>query len=76
MTPDPAMPRNPGATPLADSFPKPRGTGLDPLGPLSWLIMVAPSYLFTIGRVTRMLAENEDKLYDVALDMERCSADA
>jgi hypothetical protein len=34
------------------------------------LIMAAPSYVFTIGRVARTLGENEDRLLDIAMDME------
>ena len=32
--------------------------------------MAAPSYVFTIGRVARMLGENKDRLFDIAMDME------
>ena len=34
------------------------------------LTMAAPSYVFTIRRVARMLNEDEDRLYEIALDME------
>jgi hypothetical protein len=34
------------------------------------LIMAAPSHVFTIGRVARMLGQDENRLYDIALDME------
>lgn len=34
------------------------------------LIMAAPSYVFTIGRVARMLGEDENTIYEIALDME------
>jgi hypothetical protein len=34
------------------------------------LIMAAPSYIFTIGRVAKMLGENEELLYDIAMDMD------
>jgi hypothetical protein len=45
------------------------------LGPVSTgrsrrLTMAAPSYVFTIRRVARMLSEDEDRLYEIALDME------
>ena len=32
--------------------------------------MAAPSYVFTIGRVARMLGPDEDQLSDIAADME------
>jgi hypothetical protein len=32
--------------------------------------MAAPSYLFTIRRVARMLDEDEDRLDEIAMDME------
>jgi hypothetical protein len=32
--------------------------------------MAAPSYVFTVGRVARMLGLDEDRLYEVAVDME------
>jgi hypothetical protein len=32
--------------------------------------MAAPSYVFTIGRVARMLGLDEDRLSEVAVDME------
>ena len=32
--------------------------------------MAAPSYIFTIRRVARMLAEDEDRLHEIAMDME------
>jgi hypothetical protein len=32
--------------------------------------MAAPSYVFTIGRVAKMLGEDENCLYDIAMDME------
>lgn len=32
--------------------------------------MAAPSYVFTIGRVAEILGEDEDLLYDLAVDME------
>ena len=34
------------------------------------LIMAAPSYVFTIGRVAKMLGEDEERLYEIALNME------
>ena len=34
------------------------------------LIMAAPSRVFTIRRVARMLNENEDRLYEIALGTE------
>jgi len=34
------------------------------------LTMAAPSYVFTIRRVAKMLNEDEDRLYEIALDME------
>ncbi len=34
------------------------------------LIMAAPSYVFTIARVARMLGEDENTIYEIALDME------
>ncbi len=34
------------------------------------LTMAAPSHVFTIRRVARMLNENEDRLYEIALGME------
>lgn len=34
------------------------------------LIMAAPSYVFTIGRVAAMLGEDEERLSEVALNME------
>jgi hypothetical protein len=33
-------------------------------------IMAAPSYVFTIARVARMLGEDENTIYEIALDME------
>jgi hypothetical protein len=32
--------------------------------------MAAPSYVFTISRVARMLGVDEDRLHDIAVDME------
>jgi hypothetical protein len=32
--------------------------------------MSAPSFVFTIGRVARMLGEDENRLYDIAIGME------
>ncbi len=32
--------------------------------------MAAPSYLFTIRRVARMLNEDEERLHEIAMDME------
>jgi hypothetical protein len=32
--------------------------------------MAAPSHVFTIRRVARMLGEDEARLYEIALDME------
>jgi hypothetical protein len=32
--------------------------------------MAAPSYVFTIGRIARMLGLDEDRLQDIAADME------
>ena len=32
--------------------------------------MAAPSYVFTIARVAKMLGEDEAKLYEIAIDME------
>ena len=32
--------------------------------------MAAPSYVSTIGRVARMLGVDEDRLHDIAMDME------
>ncbi|HUB49412.1 MAG TPA: hypothetical protein VMB73_30940 [Acetobacteraceae bacterium] len=32
--------------------------------------MAAPSYVFTIRRVARMLSEEEERLYEIALGME------
>lgn len=34
------------------------------------LIMAALSYVFTIGRVAKMLGEDEERLYEIALNME------
>jgi len=34
------------------------------------LIIAAPSYVFTISRVAKMLGEDENRLYDIALNME------
>jgi hypothetical protein len=34
------------------------------------LSMAAPSYVFTIRRVARMLSEEEERLYEIALGME------
>jgi hypothetical protein len=32
--------------------------------------MAAPSYVFTIARVAKMLGEDEEKLHKIAIDME------
>jgi len=32
--------------------------------------MAAPSLVFTIGRVARMLGEEENTIYEIAMDME------
>ena len=32
--------------------------------------MAAPSYVFTIARVAKMLSEDEQKLYEIAINME------
>ena len=32
--------------------------------------MAAPSYVFTIARVAKMLGEDEQKLYEIAINME------
>lgn len=32
--------------------------------------MAAPSYVFTVSRVAKMLGEDENRLYDIALSME------
>ena len=32
--------------------------------------MAAPSYVFTIRRVARMLNEDEERLHEIAMDME------
>ena len=32
--------------------------------------MAAPSYVFTIRRVTRMLNQDEERLHEIAMDME------
>lgn len=42
---------------------------VDISGPYS-LIMAALSYVFTIGRVAKMLGEDEERLYEIALNME------
>ncbi len=34
------------------------------------LTLAAPGYVFTIARVARMLGEDEEKLCDIAIDME------
>jgi hypothetical protein len=34
------------------------------------LTVAAPSFVFTIARVAKMLGEDEDTLYDIALTME------
>ena len=34
------------------------------------LIMAALSYVFTIGRIAKMLGEDEERLYEIALNME------
>jgi hypothetical protein len=34
------------------------------------LTMAAPSSVFTIARIAKMLGEDEEKLYDIALTME------
>ena len=34
------------------------------------LIMATPSYVFTIGPVAKMLGEDEERLYEIALNME------
>ena len=41
-----------------------------PTGRSRRLTMAAPSYVFTIRRGARMLSEDEDRLYEIALDME------
>ena len=32
--------------------------------------MAAPSYVFTISRVAKMLGEDEERLYEIAMDMD------
>jgi hypothetical protein len=36
--------------------------------------MAAPSYVFTIRRVARMLNEDEERLHEIAMDMGLCSS--
>lgn len=38
--------------------------------PTRGLIVAAPSYVFTIGRVAKMLGEDENTIYEIAMDME------